>query len=85
MSGAIVQMAITTLLGALLAAAWDWRWAEALVFGLALSVASTVVMRRALEERRELDGSDGRIAVGWLVAEDVVIVLVLLLLPAVTD
>ncbi|MBN9525857.1 MAG: cation:proton antiporter [Alphaproteobacteria bacterium] len=85
LSGAIVQMAITTLLGALLAVAWDWRWAEALVFGLALSVASTVVMRRALEERRELDGSDGRIAVGWLVAEDVVIVLVLLLLPAVTD
>ncbi len=83
--GAVVQMAITTLLGALLATVWDWRWGEAIVFGLALSVASTVVMRRALEERRELDGSDGRIAVGWLVAEDVVIVLVLLLLPAVTD
>ncbi len=83
--GAVVQMAITTLLGALLATAWDWRWGEAIVFGLALSVASTVVMRRALEERRELDGSGGRIAVGWLVAEDVFIVLVLLLLPAVTD
>ena len=83
--GAIVQMAITTLLGAMLATIWDWPWTEGLVFGLALSVASTVVMRRALAERRELDGGHGRLATGWLVAEDVVIVLALLLLPAIAD
>ncbi len=83
--GAIVQMVITTLLGAMLATIWDWRWTEGLVFGLALSVASTVVMRRALAERRELDSGHGRLATGWLVAEDVVIVLALLLLPAIAD
>lgn len=83
--GAVVQMAITTLLGAMLATVWDWPWTEGLVFGLALSVASTVVMRRALAERRELDAGHGRLATGWLVAEDVVIVLALLLLPAIAD
>ncbi|MFD1734005.1 cation:proton antiporter [Deinococcus malanensis] len=55
---------------------------EGLVFGLALSVASTVVLLRALEERGTLDTTNGKIAVGWLVVEDLVMVLALVLLPA---
>jgi CPA2 family monovalent cation:H+ antiporter-2 len=80
--GALVQMAVATLLGALLARAWGWGWPGALVFGLALSVASTVVLLRALEARGALATHDGRIAVGWLVVEDLAMVLVLVLLPA---
>ena len=60
---------------------WGWEPGAALVFGLALSVASTVVLLRALEARGVLDSINGRIAVGWLVVEDLVMVLVLVLLP----
>ena len=60
---------------------WGWSWGAGLVFGLALSVASTVVLLRALESRGVLDSVNGRIAVGWLVVEDLVMVLVLVLLP----
>ena len=80
--GAIVQMAVATLLGGALAhRGGAGAWARALVFGLALSVASTVVLLRALESRGVLDSVNGRIAVGWLVVEDLAMVLVLVLLP----
>src|SRR5450830_2102576 len=80
--GAILQIAIATALGMGLAHFWGWTIGGGLVFGLALSVASTVVLLRALEERGILDSFNGRIAVGWLVVEDLVTVLVLVLLPA---
>ena len=64
------------------ALAWGWGLGAGLVFGLALSVASTGVLLRALEERRLLDSDKGRIAVGWLIVEDLAMVLALVLLPA---
>ncbi|RPH43364.1 MAG: Kef family K(+) transporter [Burkholderiales bacterium] len=79
--GAVVQMAVATALGAGLAAWWGWTWGSALVFGLCLSVASTVVLLKALEAQGALESSNGRIAVGWLVVEDLAMVLVLVLLP----
>lgn len=79
--GAIVQIAVATMLGASLAVLWGWSLAAGVVFGLALSVASTVVLLRALESRGLLDSVNGRIAVGWLIVEDLAMVLVLVLLP----
>jgi len=80
--GAIGQIALATLMGAGLARVLGWSWAAGLVFGLALSVASTVVMIRALQDRHILDTERGRISVGWLVVEDLAMVLALVLLPA---
>ena len=80
--GAILQIAAATLLGIGLALSLGWSVGTGLVFGLALSVASTVVLLRALEDRGALDSVNGRIAVGWLIVEDLVMVLVLVLLPA---
>lgn len=80
--GAIVQIGAATVLGWGLAWFLGWSTIEGLVFGLALSVASTVVLLRALEERRLLDTQRGKIAVGWLIVEDLVMVLALVLLPA---
>ncbi|HWB42180.1 MAG TPA: YbaL family putative K(+) efflux transporter [Gemmatimonadales bacterium] len=80
--GAVAQIAVASLLGGAVAHLWGWSWTEGLVFGLALSVASTVVLLRALEERGVLDSVDGRIAVGWLIVEDLATVLALVLLPA---
>ncbi|AJE22575.1 YbaL family putative K(+) efflux transporter [Azotobacter chroococcum] len=79
--GAVLQIAVATALGAGIAAAWGWSLGGALVFGLALSVASTVVLLRTLEAHGILDSMNGRIAVGWLVVEDLAMVLVLVLLP----
>ncbi|WP_457352632.1 cation:proton antiporter [Roseateles sp. P5_D6] len=80
--GALVQMAAATAMGAGLAHGW-WGWdlGASLVFGLALSVASTVVLLRALESRELLHTGNGRIAVGWLVVEDLAMVLALVLMP----
>ena len=80
--GAILQIIVATALGMAMAHLWGWSLGAGLVFGLSLSVASTVVLLRALEERGMLDSLNGRIAVGWLVVEDLVTVLVLVLLPA---
>lgn len=80
--GAVVQMVAATALGAGAAMLWGWSLAAALVFGLSLSVASTVVLLRALEARGQIDTFNGRVAVGWLVVEDLAMVLVLVLLPA---
>ena len=79
--GAIVQIAVATALGAGVAVYWGWSLAASLVFGLALSVASTVVLIRALEQRSLLQSTNGQIAVGWLIVEDLAMVLVLVLLP----
>lgn len=79
--GAIVQIAVATVLGMAAATFWGWDIGAALVFGLALSVASTVVLLRALETQGVLESVNGRIAVGWLVVEDLVMVLVLVLVP----
>lgn len=80
--GALVQIGFAILLGMGLAHLLGWTLAGGFVFGLALSVASTVVLLRALQERRILDTERGRIAVGWLIVEDLVMVLALVMLPA---
>ncbi len=80
--GAIVQIAVATAMGAGLAWGFGWGAGAGLVFGLALSVASTVVLLRALEGRGLLDTDKGRIAVGWLIVEDLAMVVALVLLPA---
>jgi monovalent cation:H+ antiporter-2, CPA2 family len=79
--GAIIQIVLATLLGMALAWGLGWPMGAGLVFGLALSVASTVVVLRALQEGRLLETERGRIAVGWLIVEDLVMVLTLVLLP----
>ena len=79
--GAIVQIAVATLMGLGLALLMEWKISEGLVFGLALSVASTVVLLRALQERRLMETGRGRIAVGWLIVEDLAMVLALVLIP----
>lgn len=79
--GAVVQIIVATALTVLLAQAWGWPLASGLVLGLAISVASTVVLVRALGDRGILETAHGRIAVGWLVVEDLVTVVVLVLLP----
>ena len=81
--GAIAQIAVVTALGYAFGWSLGWPPLHGLVFGLALSVASTVVVMRALEERRLLDTHRGRIAVGWLIVEDLAMVLALVLLPAI--
>ena len=80
--GAVVQMVVATALGGGVATLWGWPPGAALVFGISLSVASTVVLLKALESRGLTDAADGRIAIGWLVVEDLAMVLVLVLLPA---
>ncbi len=80
--GAIGQIAVATGLGAGVSHFWGWPLEAGVMFGLALSVASTVVLLRALEDRGLLNTDDGRIAIGWLVVEDLVMVLCLVLLPA---
>ncbi|MEW6256884.1 MAG: YbaL family putative K(+) efflux transporter [Pseudomonadota bacterium] len=83
--GAIAQIGVATLLGMGLAWTMGWPIGGGIVFGLALSVASTVVLLRALQERRLVESEQGRIAVGWLIVEDLAMVLALVLLPAVSE
>ena len=80
--GALAQIAAATAMGAALSHAWGWDWQAGLVFGLALSVASTVVLLRALDAVGATGSHDGRIAIGWLIVEDIVMVLALGMLPA---
>jgi CPA2 family monovalent cation:H+ antiporter-2 len=80
--GAVGQIGIATAIGTAMAMTWGWSLASGLVLGLALSVASTVVVLRALEERRAVESANGRIAIAWLVVEDLAMVLTLVLLPA---
>ncbi len=81
--GALLQTALTGSVGVALARLWGWSWGGAVVLGLSLGVASTVVLLKGLERRDQLDSSEGRLAVGWLVVEDVTMVFALVLLPAV--
>lgn len=83
--GAVLQIVLATLIGAGLGLWWGLSMMGSVVFGLSLSVASTVVLLRSLEARGLLLTSDGKIAVGWLVVEDLVMVLMLVLLPVVAD
>jgi monovalent cation:H+ antiporter-2, CPA2 family len=80
--GALVQIALAVALTCGVTHFWGWRFGPSLVLGLALSVASTVVLLRALEAEKILDSPSGRIAVGWLIVEDLVTVLILVMLPA---
>ena len=80
--GAIGQIVLATGMGALLAVAFGLRWGEGFILGLSLSVASTVVLLKSLEERNAVATTNGRIAIGWLVVEDLVMVLTLVLLPS---
>lgn len=79
--GALVQIIAATALGTTTAVMWGWHIGAALVFGLALSVASTVVLLRTLEDRGALESVNGRIAVGWLIVEDLAMIFTLVLLP----
>ncbi|HWR15431.1 MAG TPA: cation:proton antiporter [Terriglobales bacterium] len=81
--GAICQSTVATLLGALTARLFGWNWSAGIVFGLALSVASTVVLTRVLSDNGQLQSPTGRIAIGWLVVEDLFTVFVLVLLPVI--
>ena len=81
--GALLQIVITSTLGTAIGRSWGLSWGGAVVLGISLAVASTVVMLKGLEAQDRLDSPDGRIAVGWLVVEDLAMVLVLVLLPAV--
>src|SRR6266705_6885687 len=75
-------MALSTLLGVLLTRLWGWTLAAGIVVGLAVSIASTVVLLRNLMDQGLLNTSHGQVAVGWLVLEDLIAVLILVLLPA---
>jgi K+:H+ antiporter len=82
--GAFTQIIVATALGAGMAILWGWSLGAGIIFGLSLSVASTVVLLRALQDRDMINSNDGRIAIGWLVVEDLLMVLALVLLPALT-
>jgi len=82
--GALVRISVITALGAVVGELWGWPLGESIVFGMSLSVASTVVVLRTFEERDILTSTEGRLAVGWLIVEDVAMVLALVLLPAVS-
>jgi len=81
--GAVFQSLIATLLGAVVGVAFGWSWSAGIVFGLAISVASTVVLMRVLADNNDLHTPTGHIAIGWLVVEDLFTVLVLVLLPTI--
>jgi len=81
--GAIVQIAVATILGAVVTKFFGWTWASGIVFGMAVSVASTVVLTRVLADNRALHTPSGHIAIGWLIVEDLFTILVLVLLPAI--
>lgn len=83
--GAVVQISVATLLGWALAWAMGWPTVQGIVFGFSLATASTVVLLRAMEERRLLDTHRGRIAVGWLIVEDLACVLALVLMPVLAE
>ncbi len=81
-TGAVVRIVLITAAGAGLASLWGWGLPSGVLFGLALSVASTVVLLRALEEQNLQNSIEGRIAIGWLIVEDMIMILALVLIPA---
>jgi len=80
--GAVIQIGLATAIGVVMAQVWGWTFGAGLVLGLSLSVASTVVLLKALEERNAVSTPNGRIVIGWLIVEDLAMVLALVLLPA---
>jgi CPA2 family monovalent cation:H+ antiporter-2 len=80
--GALVQIAVATVLGAVITHMFGWSWTAGIVFGMAISVASTVVLTRVLADNRALHTPSGHIAIGWLIVEDLFTILALVLLPA---
>ncbi len=82
---AIAQMAFSTFLGFCLGLVMGWDFSGSLIFGLALSIASTVILLRALQERHLIETEKGRIAVGWLIIEDLAMVLILVLIPSLAN
>src|ERR1700752_5385760 len=80
--GAIVQIMAATALGTVITRMFGWSWTAGIVFGMAISVASTVVLTRVLADNRALHTPSGHIAIGWLIVEDLFTILVLVLLPA---
>lgn len=83
--GAVGQIVVATAIGALLAYLWGWHWSAGIVFGLSLSVASTVVLLRALEDRQMIRTQRAQIAIGWLIVEDLAMIIALVLLPALAE
>ncbi|MHA3773411.1 cation:proton antiporter [Verrucomicrobiota bacterium sgz303538] len=81
--GAIIQITAATLMGALVMRVFDWSWTAGVIFGMAISVASTVVLTRVLADNHALHSPTGHIAIGWLIVEDLFTILVLVLLPAI--
>ena len=81
--GAIIQITAATLMGALVMRMFDWSWTAGVIFGMAISVASTVVLTRVLADNHALHSPTGHIAIGWLIVEDLFTILVLVLLPAI--
>jgi CPA2 family monovalent cation:H+ antiporter-2 len=81
--GAVFQSAVATVLGVLLTRLFGWDWSAGVIFGIALSVASTVVLIRVLADNNDLHTQAGHIAVGWLVVEDLFTVVALVLLPGI--
>lgn len=79
--GAVTQMLIAASIGALLAHSWGWHWSAGLVFGLSLSVASTIVLLRSLEDHQLIRTQRAQIAIGWLIVEDLAMIVALVLLP----
>ena len=80
--GAVLQMVLATALGMGVALAWGWSPGAALVFGLSLCVASTVVLTRVLADNRALHTPTGHIAIGWLIVEDIIMIVALVMIPA---
>ncbi|HTE41792.1 MAG TPA: YbaL family putative K(+) efflux transporter [Steroidobacteraceae bacterium] len=80
--GAVAKIVVATAIGAFLGYLWGWHWSAGLVFGLSLSVASTVVLLRALEDHQLIRTQRAQIAIGWLIVEDLAMIVVLVLLPA---
>jgi CPA2 family monovalent cation:H+ antiporter-2 len=83
--GALVQMLVATVIGAIVARCLGYTYAQGFIFGFALSVASTIVLLRSLDQRGELDSNAGKIAIGWLIIEDIAMVLALVMLPVVAQ
>jgi CPA2 family monovalent cation:H+ antiporter-2 len=83
--GAIVQMASATIVGALLACILGYELTAAIIFGFSLSVASTIVLLRSLEQRNLLDTKEGKLAISWLIVEDILIVLALVMIPVIAE
>jgi CPA2 family monovalent cation:H+ antiporter-2 len=80
--GAIVGMIVLTIAGTALASVWGWSTGSAITFGLCICISSTVVVIRAFEQRNALDTGAGKLAVGWMIVEDLVMVVALVMLPA---